>query len=227
MYHPLLTVLGLSRNHGGSKAVEALACLLEEDVLEILHFACQSRCLSARPHIQALADALEGNECLELLNLSSNKVDDEGVGHLARILSTCPQRRALLLADNNISVRGLETLAAQNHPSALRKLDMCGNMFTVKDGACHHLLNLLEGNPQLGRVSTKIGWKAFESEMRPQIQHLLDFNKSGRVLVAGQLTPPVHLSIWPLVLARANQLFASPGKAPCSKVKLHDSWSQN
>jgi hypothetical protein len=87
-------------------------------------------------------------------------------------------------------------------------------MFTVKDGTCRHLLNLLEGNPQLGRVSTKIGWKASESELRPQIQHLLDFNKSGRVLVAVEGTPPVPLSIWPLVLARANQLFASPSKAP-------------
>jgi hypothetical protein len=141
-----------------------------------------------------LTEALEGNERLELLPLSGNNVDDDGVGHLARILSTCPQLRTLLLTDNNISVRGLETLAAQNHPSSLWKLDLCGNMFTVEDGACHHLLNLLGGNPQLGRVSTKIGWKASESELRPQIQHLLDFNKSGRVLVAGEGTLPIHPS---------------------------------
>jgi hypothetical protein len=212
MFHPLLTVLGLSRNHGGSKAVKALAWMLEEDVLEIVHFAHQSRCLSAR-HVQMLAEALEGNECFEILNLLGNEVDDEGVGHLARILLTCPQLQDLLLADNNVSVRGLETLAAQNHPSSLRKPQLCGDVFAVEDGACHHLLNLLEGNPQMSRVSTKIGWKASESELLPQIQHLLDFNKSGRVLVAGQLTLPVPLSIWPLVLAQANQLFASPGEA--------------
>jgi hypothetical protein len=215
--HPLIIGLALGENHGGPRAVDALACLLEEqqydDHLEVLNFSKQSRGLSPS-HIQVLVGALEGNQDLKSLNLSGNKIDDEGVDHLAKILSTCPQLQNLDLSDNNISVRGLETLAAC-HPSSLRKLDLSGNIFTMEDGACHHLLKLLEENPQLGRVSSKVGWKA--SELRPQIQHLLDYNKSGRVLaVAGQGTtpPPVPLSILPIVLARANQIFASPGKAP-------------
>jgi hypothetical protein len=80
-------------------------------------------------------------------------------------------------------------LAAQNHSSSLRKLDLSHDLFTVEDGACLHILNLLEGNPQLGKVSTRIGWKI--SELGLQIQHLLDFNKSRRVLVTGQGTNPL------------------------------------
>jgi hypothetical protein len=190
-WHPNLKILCLGGNQGGARAVEALASLLEQTDVTVLNFADQSRGLSSSC-LGVWAEALEGRYDLEVLNLSGNQIDDEGFNHLVRILSTCPRLRTLYLTDNNISVRGLETFAAQKHPSSSRKLDLIRNMFTVEDGACHHLLNLLEGNPQRGRVSTRIGWKV--SELRPQIQHLLDFNKSGRVLVTGQgTTRPVPL----------------------------------
>jgi Leucine-rich repeat (LRR) protein len=46
-------------------------------------------------------------------------------------------------------------------------------------------------------------WK--ETSQSPKIQHLLDLNKTGRVLVANNRVP---LAVWPRVLDRANRLLA-------------------
>ena len=44
-----------------------------------------------------------------------------------------------------------------------------------------------------------------DMELRPEVMHWMDFNRSGRILLGQGDTAPI--SLWPVVLARANNLF--------------------
>jgi hypothetical protein len=71
---------------------------------------------------------------------------------------------------------------------------------TTREGASH-LLKILRDNAQLSAV--RLG--SSEQPSSPEIEHLLDFNQAGRVLLGQGHSVP--LSLWPVVLERANQMF--------------------
>jgi hypothetical protein len=47
----------------------------------------------------------------------------------------------------------------------------------------------------------------------PLTEHYLDLNRSGRILLSGNVSRPgIPLSVWPVVLQRANELFQENGR---------------
>ena len=138
-----------------------------------------------------IAEGLKGNQHLEELNLAFNSLDDEDLRQLTKILWSCPRLKHLDLSCNDISGKGLEIFASQR-PSFLRQLEL-GNSLNL-------LPKLLQRNPLLVEISNDE-----DMELRPEVMHWMDFNRSGRILLGQGDTAPI--SLWPVVLARANNLF--------------------
>jgi Ran GTPase-activating protein (RanGAP) involved in mRNA processing and transport len=202
--HSSLKVLRLFGNQGRTHALVALVKLLSSTKLESLDFHHQSwQEGGLQAQVKILAAGLKGNQHIKRLNLSSNILVDEDLSSLSKILWTCPRLEELDLDLNNITNRGLETFASQNIPGSLRRLRLSGNDFT-REGAIH-LLKILQVNLELGFVDCHRFW--VRSEKRREIQHFMDLNRSGRILLRHSSTPPIAL--WPVVLARANNVFRS------------------
>jgi hypothetical protein len=202
--HSSIKVLRLFGNQGRTQALVALVQVLSSTKLESLDFHHQSwQEGGLQSHIKILAAGLKGNQHLKRLNLSSNILVDEDLSSLSNILWTCPRLEELDLDLNNITNRGLETFASQNMPGSLRRLRLSGNDFT-REGAIH-LLKILKVNLELGFVDCHRFW--VRSEERREIQHFMDLNRSGRILLRNRSTTPIAL--WPVVLAKASTVFRS------------------
>jgi hypothetical protein len=147
-----------------------------------------------------LTDSLEGSKYLRILDLSRHGLTDKDLGNLSKVLSTC-QLEHLNLGNNNISDQGLAVLASLSIPGgSLQTLDITRNQGCTQEGFCH-LLKLVKDNPRLDSLHCQ-----FEEGLSPETRHFLDFNKSGRSLL-GQAGHNVPLSLWPVVLERANGIF--------------------
>lgn len=202
--HSSLKVLRLFGNQGRAQALVALVKLLSSTKLESLDFHHQSwQQGGLQSQIKILAAGLKGNQHIKRLNLSSNILVDEDLSSLSEILWTCPKLEELDLDLNNITNRGLETFSSQNIPGSLRRLRLSGNDFT-REGATH-LLKILQVNLELGFVDCHQFW--VRSEKRREIQHFMDLNRSGRILLRHSSATPIAL--WPVVLAKANTVFRS------------------
>jgi Ran GTPase-activating protein (RanGAP) involved in mRNA processing and transport len=202
--HSSLKVLRLFGNQGHTQALMALVKLLSSTKLESLDFHHQSwQQGGLQSQIKILAAGLKGNQHIKRLNLSSNILVDEDLSSLSKILWTCPRLEELDLDLNNITNRGLETFASQNIPGSLKRLRLSGNHLTT-EGAIH-LLKILQVNLELGFVDCHRFW--VRSEKRREIQHFMDLNRSGRILLRHSSTTPIAL--WPLVLAKANIVLRS------------------
>jgi hypothetical protein len=149
--------------------------------------------------------SLRGHPCLERLDLANNDLSDEdlNLGSLVQILSTCPKLERLNLRDNEFTCDGLEVLASRPLPAALRYLVLTENNFDEEETP-DHILTILQGNPRLGFVDYDI--VEGEESSRQQIEHLMDLNESGNILLLDNCDI-IPLSLWSLVLGRANILF--------------------
>jgi hypothetical protein len=158
-----------------------------------------------------LAQALEGNSFLTKVNLSSNYLADEDIDHLGRILATCRLEK-LDLSDNIITLSGFVCLT-QNVPKCLKSFHLAENDFSKEEAACH-ILALFQEHPQLWHDG--FDWEDSESPMHQKIQHFKDLNRCGRILLLAR-DGAIPLSVWPIVLARANTLlkgFRSKERTP-------------
>jgi hypothetical protein len=195
VHNPSLKELSLSgRIDFGPQGLAALAKLLKKNSsLESLSLHSHKRGLGT--HIKILAEALEGNQNLKKLNLLRTKIGDVGLDIMTSILCTCPTRlEELNIRGNRISDEGLEAFASRPISSCLRRL----YVDILSDGdANRHLLEALQLNPHLG----EIGYSYYQ--FPPDVRHLLDLNWCGRVIL-GKNSTTVPLSIWPVVLERAN-----------------------
>jgi hypothetical protein len=88
-------------------------------------------------------------------------------------------------------------------PPCLRCLDLTENHFDAEETP-DHILTILQGNPRLGFVDYDI--VEGEESSRQQIEHLMDLNKSGNILLLDNCDV-IPLSLWSLVLGRANISF--------------------
>jgi Leucine-rich repeat (LRR) protein len=147
-----------------------------------------------------LAKGLESNQHLKALNLSGNSLDDQALEDLTRTVWTCSKLEELDITHNDITDKGLQMIASHVLPSSLRCLGLGFNRLTTRKGASH-LLKILQDNAQLSRV--RIGTS--EQPSSREIEHYLDFNQAGRVLLGQDHSVP--LSLWPVVLERANKMF--------------------
>jgi hypothetical protein len=107
------------------------------------------------------------------------------------------------LSENNITHSGFVRLT-QNIPRSLTRFDFSGNCFSKEEAACH-ILTLFEEHPQLW--DDGFYWNISESPIHQKIQHFKDLNQCGRILLLGR-DGAIPLSVWPIVLARANTLLS-------------------
>ena len=197
-----LRELSFAENDAGPEVLQALAnYLLTNSKLESLNLSNQiGEHGIVASHIPLLAKGLKCNQYLKVLDLSGNSLDDQSLEDLTRTVWTCSKLEELDLTDNNITDEGLQMIASQTLPSSLRCLGLGFNNLTTRGGASH-LLKILQDNAQLSEV--RLG--SVEQPSSPEIEHLLDFNQAGRVLLGQGLSVP--LSLWPVVLERANKMF--------------------
>jgi hypothetical protein len=198
--HLSLRELSFADNVAGPDVFKALAKLLTNSKLESLNLENQiGEHGIVASHVALLAKGLESNQHLKVLNLSNNHLDDQALEDLTRTVWTCSKLEELDITHNSISDKGLQMIASHVLPSSLRCLGLGFNSLT-REGASH-LLKILQDNAQLGAV--RLG--SYELPLSPEIEHLLDFNQAGRVLLGQGHSVP--LSLWPVVLERANQMF--------------------
>jgi hypothetical protein len=157
---------------------------------------------------------LKGHPFLKYLNLSQTGLSDADLGNLVEGLSTCPRLKTFHLSSNTLTHNGLELLASQPLPSALRRLSLDCTDFD-KEKRPRLMLRLLQDNPQLWSIS---GWDDGAGDvLGGEILHFMDLNQSGRILLGKDHQGSVPLSLWPLVLERVNGLFVGPRYARLSK----------
>jgi hypothetical protein len=202
--HPSLKALVLGGNQGQEQALVALGKVLTSSRcrLEGLGFCRQNRDpggLSGR--LGMLAQALEGYSSLTNLNLSSNSLVDEDIDHLRRILATCRLLEKVDLSDNIITLSGFVCLT-QSVPKSLKSFLFTRNYFAMEDAACHTIA-LFEEHPQMCEIG--FGSRNFNWPMDQKFQHIRDLNRCGRILLLAR-EAAIPLSVWPIVLARANTL---------------------
>jgi hypothetical protein len=187
----------------GVQGIKALANLVSKNrKLETLGLLSKNGILASPIH--PLVKSLKGHPCLKYLDLSYTGLSDADLGNLVEVLSTCSRLEKLDLSWNKLTHNGLELLASQPLPSALRRLSLRGNNFDEKKMP-RLILRLLQDNPQLCSI---VGWDVGAEEvLGGEIKHFMDLNESGRNLL-GKDQSSVPLSLWPLVLERANGLFA-------------------
>jgi hypothetical protein len=139
------------------------------------------------------------NKSLKRLVLSGNKLDDDDMGQLALLLRRLPCLEELDLDANQISNQGLQCFAQHDTPSRLRILRLAQNNQLTKE-ASPTLVKILQVHPELHTVVISgVSWKS--TPEKKELQHLLDVNRAGRVL----LSRPIPLSVWPLVFARLSR----------------------
>jgi hypothetical protein len=201
--HPSLKKLLLRRNAGQKHTLAALGKVLASSKcqLEELDFSDQGIDQSGLTGwLGILAQGLRWNESLTCLDLSNNGLLDKDVDHLGQIvLATC-QLETLDLSYNEITHSGFVSLT-KNIPKSLKSFDFSGNCFGKEEAACHILTLFEEHHPQLWEDG--FDWEDSKSPIHKKIQHFKDLNRCGRILFLTQ-DGAIPLSVWPIVLARAN-----------------------
>ena len=145
---------------------------------------------------------IEQNNSLEHLLLSCTNMSDDDLASLFRLLPKCPRLATIDAGNNHIS--SLTLLAMNEESSRLRKsiLDWNPILKNANGDDRHTMLRLLGAHPELGYLGDK--WNSESSLYTPEIGHLLDLNRSGRVLLTNTNIP---LSVWARVFERTNILF--------------------
>lgn len=172
-----------------------------------------------RLHVDELLDGLHRNNSLWTLELCRNKLNE--VDALLSMLLKCPNLMALNLLGNRITnIKSWRRFWSQTQPSRLQKLELSYNPFHYQHGwhkdqemssdalpnreeHAKFLCRLFESHPELHYAGTTASTYR-DTCHEAKIQHFLDLNKTGRVLVANNTVP---LSVWPAVIAKANKQF--------------------
>jgi hypothetical protein len=175
--------------------------------------------------IEDLLDGLQQNTSLQELQLSRNELAD--VDALLSILWKCPNLKTLdLLGNNIIQLASLRRFWSQSRPSRLQKLELGYNPFhyshakKVREENAMWLCRIFESQPELRSAGKTSYLESFWKKTchRAKIQHFLDLNETGRVLVANNTMP---LAFWPFVLERANKQFEGSRRANVLFHLLH------
>jgi hypothetical protein len=210
---PSLRNLEMSFIEFGMEARAALAELITKNQeLEHLELVL----LDLKCGIDPLASAFEGHSSLKRLDLSYNDFTDCDLQAIARVLPSMPKLQTLELVLPRSFLFG-PLLARCNLPASLRHVYL-----DKEDYDPDLILKMLEDNPTLvwvGRHPVFMTPQGLPPWTFPeQIQHLMDANESGRVLLCAGGNVPLYL--WPLVLERANGLFMPPNCA--ERFVCHD-----
>ena len=202
--HPALRSIKIFGNAGHAQTLESLSRLLKAtrhlETLDLHHQSWRKNGLQSHMHI--LAEGLKGNNTLKRLNLSSNLLADDDMESISNVLWTMGSLIELDLDLNNITDRGLEILSSQTIPSKLKRLRLTGNDFS--QNGVQYLVKILQIHLELGFLDCHRFWA--RSSIREDIQHYMDLNRCGRILLRDG--DNYSASLWPRVLARANRKMA-------------------
>jgi hypothetical protein len=207
--HPSLKELSLGWNLGQRHTLVALGKVLSSRSCQLQWLDFSSQGADDGDGLTGLlgilAQGLQGNKSLTRLNLSSNGLLDKDIDDLGQILATC-QLEKLNLRRNEITHSGCVSLT-QNIPKSLKALDFSGNDFDKEEAACH-TLKLFDEHPQLWDGGYVASWDLDDSKLpiHQKIQHFKDLNRCGSRVLLMARGGAIPLSVWPIVLARANRV---------------------
>jgi hypothetical protein len=206
--HPSLKTLGLRENAGQKHALAALGKVMASRSCRLRHLDLSVQSYDdggLEGWLGSLVHGLQWNESLTRLDLSLNGLADKDIDHLGQILATC-KLEELDLTENKITHSGFVSLT-QHIPKSLKTLNFSGNCFGKEEAACH-TLTLFEEHPQLWDGGCVARWEDSKSPIHQKIQHFKDLNRCGRILLVAGDGGTIPLSVWPIVLARANSLLS-------------------
>jgi Ran GTPase-activating protein (RanGAP) involved in mRNA processing and transport len=195
--HPTLESLNIYGIYCNEQSTQALSQLLRtSSCLWHLGLKNNLRHPEDKLTVTNLINALQDNTQLTYLQLSGNNVDNADMEALSRILTHNTTLRALSLTANAIGDDGLLSVATRlPDMKALRYLDVQRNKFSERSKG--PIVQALQENMELERLDLDGTWDALKS-------YYLSLNKGGRRLLQSSNNCP--LSLWPLVLERANTL---------------------
>ena len=201
-YHPSIEVLNFNANKCGTKGTLPIALMLQSTGCNLRKLDLSFQRIDAgeqKLDIPLLAAALSKNTSLKTLELSSNGLDDEDAQVLADAVCDNSSLQELFLARNKITDVGITALAERiPEMKGLKKLSLWGNSFG-EEGA-KELLAGLRCNTELEELDLFRQFQCSE-----QIIYFTYVNRGGRKIL--EKSPnAVPLSLWPLVLERANKV---------------------
>jgi hypothetical protein len=239
--HPCLQELSFVYNECGETTMVALQGLLSCPSCKLLHLDL-SEVSNRRFRLGPLIRGLQSNHSLQALYLSQNwrsnditciqDNKDEDIREILNMLWQCPNLVSIDLSDNGIVNLGIfqnqVSTATDKKKSRLRRLDLDDNLvvtnlfegiLVVKTNDVLSLVPLLEANPELGDLGQDFMNLMDADSFPPQVQHLMDMNRCGRVLLRDGSLP---LSIWPLVLVKAiNDTYFEENPSRMANVIYH------
>lgn len=185
------------------QGLESLAILLDKTTLRHLDISRQIFREEEVMDLSPLVSALGRTTTLDTLKLSFNRLSDYDLAFIAPPLAYNTSIRILDLSNNKIKNRGLEILCSRIPKMAvLEQIYLCYNPFN-EDGA-EGLLKAITQNKVLKSVEINPDTKQYMA-----IRHHTDLNCAGTAMLEQSSIIkrlPMKLSLWPLVLARANKL---------------------
>lgn len=207
--HPSLDSLILAFNNCGKEGNYQLSRLLQSPFcgLHRLDLSFQQRHRGVKLDCQLLVDALESNNSLHSFNLTCNRLDDEDAERIAHVLAHNSTLHDLFLARNNFTDEGIKHLATalSRTTTGLKKLSLWGNKMT--ETGAEALLTAMSMNTDVHTLSLFQQFKTVSDK----IDFLGHFNRVGRRLLHRQPNE-VPISLWPLLLERANTVALSAPK---------------
>ena len=205
-HHPSLLNLKAVGIAWTPSSVQALSALMKRQQLKHLDLNCcmetppnepsESLC---RQNLASIISSLPSNFSLQTLILSGNNLGDYMIGCLADALAVNSTLQELHLQHNRITDKGLGVLASCLPHMKLHTLLLSRNMYCKE--ASEQILRSLPHNTTLQVLHLYTTLRVSRI-----ITYYLNLNQAGRRLHA---SPNVPTSIWPLVLARINRLWAS------------------
>ena len=150
--------------------------------------------------IISLVYALSINNTIETLELDYNYLQNKHIHLIMEVLHKCPKLKTLSLNSNQFTSIDAFMIATKKQIRIQSLMIDKNEIFEKSDDStkldCKPFFELAKANPELSHFGNY-------SHCPPKLQHLLDLNKCGRVLIVGtKTTSNINISIWPHVFAR-------------------------
>lgn len=205
--HPSLEKLDIDSNKCRSGGVVALAALIRStSTLRHLDMVSQAFGAGREIDVSPILTALHDNVFLKELKLGGNNIQDETMDEISTLLQTNRTIERLDLSQNHFTNEGIKILA--RHLGAMRSLkilDLGANRFDQK-GLKLLVDALAQHNHVIERI--EVSYDLAKTLVGKELAYYLDLNWGGRKLLLQQGKQGhrrVPLSLWPLVLERANK----------------------
>jgi Leucine-rich repeat (LRR) protein len=163
-----------------------------------------SRC--SEPGLDSLSEWIGNFSSLESIHLNGYDSTRGLEMKIWSIISRLPDS-VVHISLEKFYIEESKSLSSMRLPRRLRQLNLAYSpiLRSTDDGqGKNHILKLLNKQNELGRVVCDDYYDEFEKSklFSLEAQHLLDINECGRAL---KTEAAVALSVWPIVLARANK----------------------